>query len=136
MAKIVIDGTEVDVPPEFNLEVHNQRWWGRTRRAADRQGAWESERATPFMMVTKPSWQSDISPMVEALLASRDREFLRVSFQKKSPHFRAVLPVDAVAPDVRTTPLITSVVLLPGITTPFLASKPSAYPAGWVSMIV
>ncbi len=94
--EIVTFRADFNVPPDFDLDVHNHRWWGRTCRK-QRLG-WETERSIPFMIVTKPSWQSEISPIVEALLVSRDREFIRVSFQKRSPHFLASLPVEAVAP--------------------------------------
>jgi hypothetical protein len=91
---------DLDIPPEFNLEVHNHRWCGRTRRHLPRNAdTWETERAAPFMLVTRNEWQREISPMVEALLASRDQDFLRVSFQRGSPHLSASLPVDALAPD-------------------------------------
>lgn len=91
---------DLDIPPEFNLEVHNHRWCARTRRKVPRDAArWETERVTPFMLVTRNEWQREISPMVDALLASRDQDFLNVTFQRRSPHLCASLPVDALAPD-------------------------------------
>jgi hypothetical protein len=63
---------------------------------------WQMERTQPFMITTRTEWQQELSPMMDALIASRDRDFLNISYSKQSPHFSATLPLEAIAPDAAT----------------------------------
>ncbi len=90
---------DLECAPAFNLEVHNQRWCGRTRRAPRRQQATALERCGPFVLTTRHDWQRDIMTMMTALVASRDCDFLSVSFRRVSPHFTATVPLDSLLRD-------------------------------------
>jgi hypothetical protein len=90
---------DLDMPPCFNLEVFNQRWSGRSKRSAKPN----PKRSTiqsfgPFVLTTRRDWQREITAMMDALVASRDSDFISVSFRKGSPHFSAVVPLDSLAP--------------------------------------
>lgn len=90
---------DLDVPPGFNLEVHNQRWCGRSRKNAKL----DPERSTvdnigPFILTTRRDWQHEITSMANALVASRDSNFLSVSFRRSSPHFTATVPLRSLSP--------------------------------------
>jgi hypothetical protein len=94
---------DLDVPPGFNLEVHNQRWFGRIRRGAkidpDRSSI---ENIGPFVLTTRRDWQREITSMMNALVASRHSDFLSVSFRRTSPHFTATVPLSCLAPQNAT----------------------------------
>ncbi len=101
--EIVTFEADLEIPPEFNLELQNQRWCGRTRRALPANaGAWETHHVAPFMITTRREWQREGSGMMDALVASRERDFLSISYRKESPHFVATLPISALAPQTST----------------------------------
>ncbi len=90
---------DLDVPPGFNLEVHNQRWCGRTRRRAKLDPEHSNvESIGPFVITTRRDWQREITSMVNALVASRDSDFQSVSFRRTSPHFSATVPLASLKP--------------------------------------
>ena len=91
---------DLDPAPCFNLEVHNHRWCGRTRRRfpADPQ-RWTLDHTGPFILTTRTDWQREITHMMNALVASRDCDCMTVCFRRTSPHFSATVPLQAIAPD-------------------------------------
>ena len=91
---------DLDGPPNFNLEVHNHRWYGKTQRTfpPGRQG-WEFEQVGPFVMTTRNEWKYKLSGMMPALIASREREVMLVRFRSSSPHFSATVPLETLAPE-------------------------------------
>jgi hypothetical protein len=90
---------DLDVPPGFNLEVQNQRWCGRSRRWAKIDPEHSNiENVGPFVITTRRDWQREIMSMINALVASRDSDFLSVSFRRTSPHFSATVPLSSLAP--------------------------------------
>ena len=89
---------DLDVPPGFSLEVHNQRWSGRSGRKRRRQPNLDRvETCGPFVLTTRTDWQREITAMMNALVASRDSDFLTVSFRRTSPHFAASVPVSSLS---------------------------------------
>ncbi len=90
---------DLDVPPGFNLEVHNQRWCGRSRRGTQIDPNHSTiENVGPFVLTTRRDWQREITSMMNALVASRDSDFISVSFRRTSPHFSATVPLSSLAP--------------------------------------
>ncbi len=90
---------DLEVAPCFNLEVHNQRWCGRSRRGSrldPNRGVIEN--FGPFVLTTRKDWQREITSMIDALVASRDSDFLSVSFRRNSPHLSATVALDTLAP--------------------------------------
>lgn len=91
---------DLDGPPSFNLEVHNHRWCGRTRRKFPRSSErWMLERTGPFVITTRTDWQREITNMLNALVASRECDCATVSFRRTSPHFSATVPLETISPD-------------------------------------
>jgi hypothetical protein len=92
---------ESDLPcaPNFNLEVQNHRWCGRTSRKIAPDKNWTLSRVGPFVITSRPDWQRDIKNMVESTVASRDCNFLQVSFGRRTPHFSATIPLTTLQPD-------------------------------------
>jgi len=97
--ELAIFEADLDVAPCFNLEVHNRRWCGRTRRSSqlDPDHCY-LESFGPFVLTTRQDWQQEITSMVEALVASRDSDFLSVRFDHDSPHLSATVALDRLSP--------------------------------------
>ncbi|MFB3813739.1 MAG: hypothetical protein ACE14L_06465 [Terriglobales bacterium] len=90
---------DLDGAPSFNLEVHNHRWYGRTRRRLPTKSrSWMLEQAGPFVLTTRHDWQRDITTMRRALIASRECDCQTVCFRRTSPHFSVTVPLQAIAP--------------------------------------
>lgn len=90
---------DLECAPASALEVQHHRWSGRTRRRLPADpNQWEMQQVTPLVITTRRDWQRDITTMMSALAASRDREFLNVSFSPRSPHFIAKIALSAIAP--------------------------------------
>jgi hypothetical protein len=90
---------DLEPAPSFNLDVHNQRWCGRSRRGSrlnPERGVIEN--FGPFVLTTRNDWQREITAMIDALVASRDSDFLSISFRKTSPHLSATVALDSLAP--------------------------------------
>ena len=92
---------DLPCPPNFNLEVHNHRWCGRTRRKLLPNKDWSLSRVGPFVLTSRPDWQRDIKTMMDAIASSRDCNFMQVKFRRVSPHFTATVPLAAVIDDPR-----------------------------------
>jgi hypothetical protein len=90
---------DLECPPAFNLEVHNHRWCGRTRKFPRGQRRFALEHCGPFVLTTRNDWQREITTMMTALVASRDCDFLTVSFRRTSPHFSATVPLNSLSPE-------------------------------------
>jgi hypothetical protein len=90
---------DLDCAPSFNLEVHNHRWYGRTRRRFPRKShSWLLQQAGPFVLTTRNEWQREITAMMSGLMASRECDCLTVCFRRTSPHFCVTVPLDAISP--------------------------------------
>lgn len=90
---------DLDTPPKFNLEVHNHRWCGRTRRKFPQQSeSWSLERSGAFVITTRNDWQRDIANLLNPLMASRECDCLTVSFQRTTPNFSATVPLQSITP--------------------------------------
>lgn len=84
---------DLDHAPRFQLEVHNHRWSGHSsRRAGDRN--WTVTRPGPVVLTSRNRWEQELSPVISALLASRERNFKTVRFSPQSPHLSATLDID------------------------------------------
>jgi hypothetical protein len=92
---------DLDCAPNFNLEVHNHRWLGppKTKISASSRDQWNLLRPGPFVLTTRTDWHKDLTNMMHALVASRDSDFLKVCFRRKSPHFSATVPLQSLAPN-------------------------------------
>jgi hypothetical protein len=97
--EVAIFEADLDIPPSFNLQVHNQRWYGHSRKGSKLKMEHSSmENVGPFVLTTRKEWQRDLTSMMGALVASRDSDFLSVSFRRNSPHFSATVPLYSLAP--------------------------------------
>jgi hypothetical protein len=90
---------DLDFPPAFSLQVQNFRWFARSsRKASIHRPGWRFEHLPPMMISTKPR-QQEIASAMTSLSKGDNGEFLAINFQRRSPHFSATLPLEALSPD-------------------------------------
>lgn len=88
---------DLDLPPAFSLHVHNFRWCAQSSRTAGIPGS-KVEQCGRFVISTRMDWQPELSSAMCSLSRNESREFLEINFQRRSPHFSAALPLQALAP--------------------------------------
>lgn len=97
--EVITFEADLDYPPTFSLQMQNFRWFARSSSKAEiEQAGWQFERLPSVMIATKPESQKEIAGTMTSLSRGANGEFLEVSFQRKSPHFSATLPLDSLAP--------------------------------------
>ena len=88
---------DLDVPPAMNLELHNHRWCGRTQRKLPMKiERWGVEQSVPLVLTSRADWH--MAGMVSSLLATPHRDFLELRIRRQSPHLRARVPLESIAP--------------------------------------
>lgn len=95
---------DLDWAPPFSLEVHNFRWFARSSRknAPGTGGDWTFEQGGPFIISTRLDWQKEITSAMSSLVSVGNREFLSISFSRRSPHFSVTMLLDAISPGCPT----------------------------------
>jgi len=90
---------DLDWAPPFSLELQSYRLFARTRKdlPPDAPG-WDFEQTTPFILTTRKDWQREITSVITSLLSHPDRQFLSIAFSQQSPHFKATMALEAIAP--------------------------------------
>ncbi len=84
---------DMGFPPSFHLDVVRHRWSGQTgARKSERK--WAIHRAGPVVLTTKEDWPLELTPVVNALATWRDKDFVSVRFNQKSPHFTATVALE------------------------------------------
>jgi hypothetical protein len=96
---------DMGFPPGFHLDVIRHRWAGQSgsgkvgsKGAGSRNStgtrAWTITRPGPVILTTKEDWPAELSPVVNALASWRDKDFVGVRFNSKSPHFTATVALE------------------------------------------
>ncbi|HET8889274.1 MAG TPA: hypothetical protein VFQ41_10250 [Candidatus Angelobacter sp.] len=90
---------DLDCPPGFSLQMQNFRWFVRSgHKSSIKRPGWQFERLQSVMISTKPELQREIASTMASLSKGDSGDFLEVSFQRRSPHFSATLPLESLAP--------------------------------------
>ena len=92
---------DLDCVPAFNLDLRNHRWAAK-RVAPPALGThkiWRAERLGQLVITTRKDWQHDIVNMMDALVASRSYDFLKIAYRRQAPHFSATVALQAIEPD-------------------------------------
>lgn len=98
--EVITFQADLDAPPMFSLQMQNFRWFARSSpKTAIENAGWQFERLPSVMITTKPESQKEIAGTMASLSRGDNGEFLEVSFQRRSPHFSATLPLESLAPD-------------------------------------
>jgi hypothetical protein len=74
-------------PPGDSLEIGRIRWTGLTRRWTQVTGGWPQCTVATLFISTQPAWQPQLSGRINGVVATRNFEFLAVSFRPRPPHF-------------------------------------------------
>jgi hypothetical protein len=91
---------DLDYAPTFSLQVQNFRWFARSsRKATLDQPGWQFEHLPPVMISTQPKSHHEVANTMASLSRGDSSDFLEISFQRRSPHFSATLPLEALSPD-------------------------------------
>jgi len=100
---------DMGFPPGFHLDVIRHRWSGRagakspgakdaqskkSPRNSTRARTWTVARPGPVILTTKEDWPVELSAVVNALAAWRDKDFVGVRFNPASPHFTATVALE------------------------------------------
>jgi hypothetical protein len=86
---------DMGFPPGFHLDVIRHRWAGRMGgKTTCRTRAWTISRPGPVILTTKQDWPAELTPVVNALSAWRDKDFVSVRFNPSSPHFVATVALE------------------------------------------
>jgi hypothetical protein len=97
---------DMGFPPVFHLDVIRHRWSGQTGRKTGGQAGrktkgpdrvWTISRPGPVILTTKDDWPVELTPVVNALAAWHDKDFVSVRFNRSSPHFTATVALDSLS---------------------------------------
>jgi hypothetical protein len=84
---------DMGFPPAFHLDIIRHRWSGQTG-TKKRTRQWTVTRPGPVILTTKEDWPVELTPVVNALASWRDKDFVSVRFNQKSPHFTATVALE------------------------------------------
>lgn len=97
---------DMGFPPGFHLDVIRHRWSGHSGAKTEGTRAWTVTRPGPVILTTKDDWPVELSPVVNALAAWRDKDFVGVRFNSKSPHFSATVALENLSDQEAATALL------------------------------
>jgi hypothetical protein len=89
---------DLDTPPHANLDLQSHRWCGRTQRHLPADvSRWAVDQTMPIVITSRSEWEP--GGMLNSLLATPHREFLELTIRRRSPHVRARVALETLAPD-------------------------------------
>lgn len=98
---------DLGFPPGFSLDVIRHRWSGRSAlKPIKTARTWHISRPGPVVLTTRDEWPAEISPLMNALIAWRDKDFLTVRFAPEPPHFSATVALDHLSDEKSATALL------------------------------
>lgn len=98
---------DLGFPPGFHLDVIRHRWSGRSGTKSFKTArTWHISRPGPVVLTTKNEWSAEISLVMNALISSRDKDFLTVRFAPESPHFSATVALEHLSDEKSATALL------------------------------
>jgi hypothetical protein len=96
---VLIFQADLDLAPTFALHVNNFRWFARTtKKALPDNNRWNFEQTGPFIISSRMDWQKEIASTMTSLASNTNRDFLNISFQRRSPHFSVTLLLETISP--------------------------------------
>src|SRR5437868_267779 len=75
---------DLDSAPRFRLDVHNHRWSGHNSGSLSSRN-WLVTRPGPIVLTSRSKWGQELSPVINALMASREKNFVNVRYSPDSP---------------------------------------------------
>jgi len=74
-------------PPGEGLEIGRSRWFGLNHRRSQESSRWPRYTVATLYISTQPAWEPHLSGRINGVVATRDFDFLSVSFRARPPHF-------------------------------------------------
>ena len=74
-------------PPTQTLNLRRNRWTSIASRPANDKGNWSTHTVATLYLSTQPVWEPQISERMSGALATREFDYLTVSFRRSEPHF-------------------------------------------------
>jgi hypothetical protein len=100
---------DLDHHPDFQLDVMHHRWAGSSNGSSNaRRRSWSITRPSPVVLTTRQEWSQELSPLVSALMSSREKNFLTVKFHPHSPNFTATVELDVLSDQKTAATLIST----------------------------
>ena len=98
---------DLGFPPGFRLDVIRHRWSGHSNGKPSKAArTWTISRPGPVVLTTKDDWPAEVSPVMNALISWRDKDFMSVRFNPASPHFSATVALENLSDEKSATALI------------------------------
>jgi hypothetical protein len=91
---------DLDLSPDFHLEVVRHRWSAHNRGASlrKRKGReWDICQPGPIILTTRTHWKQDSTSELNALMSARHQDVLQVRFRPESPQFSATVNLESLA---------------------------------------
>lgn len=93
---------DLDLKPSFSLEMQSMRWFARSRPDLDlKQDGWQFHSPEPVLLTTRIDWQKEATEVFQSVMNWESRDQMSLTFQRSSPHFRATVPLESIAPESR-----------------------------------
>ncbi|MGA9643273.1 MAG: hypothetical protein WBQ72_17885 [Terriglobales bacterium] len=96
---------DMGFPPGFHLDIVRHRWTGHTG-AKNEMRQWMVTHPGPIILTTKEDWPVELTPLVNALASWRDKDFVSVRFNQRSPHFTATVALASLSDQQATASLL------------------------------
>ena len=96
---------DMGFPPGFHLDIIRHRWSGQTG-TKNTNRKWAITHPGPVILTTKEDWPVELTPVVNALATWRDKDFVSVRFNRKSPHFTATVALDNLSDQIAAASLL------------------------------
>jgi len=93
---------DLDLKPNFALEMQSMRWFARSKKDLNlKQEGWSFETSAPVLLTTRLDWEKEATEVFQSVMNWESREQMTLTFQRSSPHFRATVPLESIAPEAR-----------------------------------
>ncbi len=74
-------------PPGQTLQIRRNRWTSLASRPIREGRNWSTHTVATLYLSTQPTWEPQIAERMSGTLASREFDYLAVSFRRSEPHF-------------------------------------------------
>ncbi|HTK95761.1 MAG TPA: hypothetical protein VL382_08990 [Terriglobales bacterium] len=89
---------DLEAAPTMNLDLYGHRWSARTQRRLPMDiNRWTVDQPIPLVLTSRGDWE--LTAMMNSLLTTPHRDFLELNIRRHSPHVRARVALETLAPD-------------------------------------
>lgn len=102
---------DLDCSPGIHLDVVHHRWCAHSRGVSSKvrdEREWDILRPGPIVLTTRTHWTQDPTLQLNAVMAARQQDVIRVRFRPHSPQFSATVSLDALSDPAAATGFLTA----------------------------